>query len=918
MVEAERELCVILEQRVLPRRAVTLAVAAVRQDRCAAADRGRAACCVADVHAVAEQLAEQLDISGLCTACAGGGELEVGLCELNVFDALVADYVLFEVGFVHGNVVEQRLLGLHLLERRPSQRVLCRARGQAHAAAEAVIRRKLHAEIVLRRVLAEALCGSGNEGIRNTGLLLVGQQDRTDCRVRAAHRAAVALDAGVGVPLRNLGGHAALGVDRGAVLPRAVEHAVLLEYGNRQLVALLLVERHDDVADERGHVLRLCNRLVGRVRPCSRDLDLDGRLNAEVDRLIVHVDDLLTGLLEVGVIVVLLHVLDREVHRDDLGEGEERTLKDVVGALAEADGSRQLCRVDDVEVCVLAREVALHLCREMLLKLLDRPRAVEQEGAAVLEVCGDIVLFDVGRSVNRNKIRGIDQISAENRLVAKAQMALRQAAGLHRVVREIRLRVLAADKADGRDRVLVRADRAVAAETPQLAADLTRMRKLDLGVVERGVGNVIVDADGEVVLRRVLREVVVDRDELARGGVLGGQAVAAADDRDVVSAGLIEGGHNVEVYRLADRTGLLAAVENGDLLDARRDGSCEMLDRERAVQVNLHHADLAALCVQVVNGLLDRLGSRAHDNDNFFCVRRAVVVEQLVVAASQLVDLVHVVLDGVGHDLSLDVRALLALEVDVRVYVVAAVGRVLRVERLTAELLECLLVDQAAQILIIEGLDALHLVRGAEAVEAVHERIARLDGGQVRDCCEIHRLLRRGGHQHAVAGGAAGHEVSVVAEDRVMVARDDAGCDVHDARQELAAHGVHCRDHQHQTLRGGEGGGQRACLQRAVAGAGRTGLRLHLNDVDRRAEQVFLALCGPFVDLFRHRRGRGDRVNCRYLGERIGAVRRRRVAVHNSIVLFVIHNDPFFCVCISGAGPRLRNAVPGFYVTDIE
>ena len=38
--------------------------------------------------------------------------------------------------------------------------------------------------------------------------------------------------------------------------------------------------------------------------------------------------------IEVGVIVVLLHILDREVHRDDLGQREERALKDVVGALA--------------------------------------------------------------------------------------------------------------------------------------------------------------------------------------------------------------------------------------------------------------------------------------------------------------------------------------------------------------------------------------------------------------------------------------------------------------------------------------------------------------------------------------------------------------------------------------------------------
>ena len=419
------------------------------------------------------------------------------------------------------------------------------------------------------------------------------------------------------------------------------------------------------------------------------------------------------------------------------------------------------------------------------------------------------------------------------------------------------------------------------------------MGQLDFGVVKRSVSHIVVDADGEVVLRCVLREVVVNRDELARGGVLGGQAVAAADDRNVVSAGLIEGGHDVEVYRLADRTGLLAAVQNGNLLNGSRDCRREMLDRERAVQVNLHHADLAALCVQVIDRFLDRLGSRAHDDDDFLCVRCAVVVEQLVVAAGQLVNFIHIVLDGVGHDGRLDVRALLALEVNVRVYVVAAVGRVLRVERLAAELLKCFLINEAAQIFVIESFDALHLVRGTEAVKAVHERIPSLDGRQVSNRCEIHRLLRRRGHQHTVAGGAAGHEVGVVAEDRVVVAGNNARRDVHDARQELAAHRVHRRDHQHQTLRGGEGRGERARLKRAVAGAGRAGLGLHLNDVDRRAKEVFLALCRPFVHLFRHRRGRGDGVNCCYFGERIGAVRRRCVTVHNGVV-FLVHLYPSF------------------------
>ena len=308
-----------------------------------------------------------------------------------------------------------------------------------------------------------------------------------------------------------------------------------------------------------------------------------------------------------------------------------------------------------------------------------------------------------------------------------------------------------------------------------------------------------------------------------------------------------------------------------------------MLDRERAVQVDLHHADLAALCVQVIDRFLDRLGGRAHDDDDFLCVRCAVVVEQLVIAAGQLVNFIHIVLDGVGHDSGLDVCALLALEIDVRVDIVAAVGRVLRVERLTAELLERFLVNETAQVLVIKGFNALHLVRGTEAVEAVHKCVTRLDGRQVSNRCEIHRLLRRRGHQHTVAGGAAGHEVGVVAEDGVVVARDDAGRDVHDARQELAAHRVHCRNHQHEALRRGKGGGQRTRLKRAVAGACCAGLGLHLDNVDRRAEQVFLALCGPFVNLFRHRRGRGDRVNCCYFGERIGAVRRRSVTVHNEL-----------------------------------
>ena len=54
------------------------------------------------------------------------------------------------------------------------------------------------------------------------------------------------------------------------------------------------------------------------------------------------------------------------------------------------------------------------------------------------------------------------------------------------VIGEIRLSVLAAHEADGGDGVLVGAHGAVAAQTPQLAADLAGMGQLDLLVVQRG------------------------------------------------------------------------------------------------------------------------------------------------------------------------------------------------------------------------------------------------------------------------------------------------------------------------------------------------------------------------------------------------------------------------------------------------
>ncbi|MPN64359.1 hypothetical protein SDC9_212131 [bioreactor metagenome] len=134
---------------------------------------------------------------------------------------------------------------------------------------------------------------------------------------------------------------------------------------------------------------------------------------------------------------------------------------------------------------------------------------------------------------------------------------------------------------------------------------------------------------------------------------------------------------------------------------------------------------------------------------------------------------------------------------------------------------------------------------------------------------QIHTFLGGRGHQHCIARCAAGHEIGMIAENGVVVGGNHSGGNVHDTGEKLPTHGEHGGNHQHQSLGRGKRGRQRARLQGAVASAGGACLRLHLNDIHGGVEQVFPALCGPFVHFFRHRGRRRDRENRRNLCKRI-------------------------------------------------
>ncbi len=323
--------------------------------------------------------------------------------------------------------------------------------------------------------------------------------------------------------------------------------------------------------------------------------------------------------------------------------------------------------------------------------------------------------------------------------------------------------------------------------------------------------------------------------------------------------------------------------------------------------MDLYEAHLLAPGVQGVHGLLHAAADGAHGHHHAVGVGRAIVVEAVVLPAGDLADLRHIVLHDVGEGGVVGVAGLAHLEVDVRVLHRGADHGVLGVQRPGAEGVERVIVDQAAQGLVVHLLDLVDLVGGPEAVEEVHEGHPALDGRQVRNAREVHDLLHAAGGQHRKAGIAAAHDVRVVAEYGHGVGAHGTGRHMQHAGQPLARDAVKHRDHEHEPLRRGEARRQRAGLQRAVHRRRRAGLGLHLDELHRLAEQVLFALGRPHVGLARHGRGRRDGIDGGDLGEGVGHVGRCLVAVHGDVdgIILLGHGETSF-IDLTGLRPDGR------------
>ena len=221
--------------------------------------------------------------------------------------------------------------------------------------------------------------------------------------------------------------------------------------------------------------------------------------------------------------------------------------------------------------------------------------------------------------------------------------------------------------------------------------------------------HVVNDANREVVDGLVALEVVVHSLDLRRRRVLRAQTVAAGHDDGTLGSGvLLEQSADILIHRLAESTGLLAAVEHSDLLDRRGQHVEEVLGAEGAIQVDDDQTDLLAAGAQIIDRLFGRLAGRAHADDDAVSLGIAVVVEGMILAARQLGDVVHVLDDRLGQLVVERIAGFAGLEEDVGVLSRALDEGMLGVKRISLELGDRIVVDQLGQILIVKRLDLLN------------------------------------------------------------------------------------------------------------------------------------------------------------------------------------------------------------------
>ena len=255
----------------------------------------------------------------------------------------------------------------------------------------------------------------------------------------------------------------------------------------------------------------------------------------------------------------------------------------------------------------------------------------------------------------------------------------------------------------------------------------------------------------------------------------------------------------------------------------------------------------------------------------------------MITSARQSRNLVHHLLYDCGNRLVISVGGFSVLEVSIAVLGRTFLNGVIGVKRATSEIFYIFHIHEFFHILVVDSLYFGNLVARSETVEEMKEGYFGFKRGKVRYQSEIHNLLYGVGRKHRKARLTARHNVRMVAENVKRMCGKRSCADVEHAGKKFAGYLVHIRNHKEQTLRSGVSNGKRARGKRTVHRTCCACLRLHFGKAKFLTEHVGSACGSPLVRNFRHRRGRGYRVNRRHFRKSVSNVARGGITVdsHN-------------------------------------
>ncbi len=453
-------------------------------------------------------------------------------------------------------------------------------------------------------------------------------------------------------------------------------------------------------------------------------------------------------------------------------------------------------------------------------------------------------------------------------------MRSRHRPGFLRVVDKISLREIWRLLADDLDGIFVGAHRSIGAQTEEHGPH--HLRRFDVKIRvdwQRQMRDIIHNAHCKAPLGIRGRQFVEHRLDHGRRELFAGQAIAATEHQRQFALGpsgragrprLHQRGEHILIQGFTRRSRFLGAIQNGDSPDLRRQSGNKLSRHKRPVQSDDYRADLFPALDQVVNRFRGGFGAGTHQHHHPLGLGMADIFVRLITPAGALGEALQFFADDFRQGVIERIGRLASLKKNIRILGGAAHHRGLRRQGAAAVGVDPFGADQDAQIVIGKRHDAVNFVRGAETVkEMQHRHAAAQRDGQGHGGL-ILGFLHIAGGQHGETGGATGHHIRMIAENRQGMGGHRAGGHVHDEAGQLAGDLVHIGNHQQQALGRSEGGAYGSRLQRAVHGADGSGLALHLQDARHAAEDILLPPRRHIVGRFAHRTRGRNRIKHRH------------------------------------------------------